>query len=209
MIEALSALPHDLFVVVQSPSGSGFDPVQKIEKLEVVECYEASVSTFDLLDDAFVFPGDPFPAATIFAGCRESYVSRKREEIEEETIELKNRELIRRNALLAFHDPDNRDQATQDLLNILRADRERPLGLAAELSIEDIRDLPKCIADDDGSIVRLDDILEPWATRFQVAMHGEGPGLYAYPTADWDRFLDLWEKDHRDFEQLAQKLDSL
>lgn len=93
-------------------------------------------------------------------------------------IDLQTRELTRRNALWALGSPEKRDQATQNLLRVWRADRDCPIGPAAVLSVDEIRNLVQIhVEEGAGSLVRYSEIPEPWATRFQVASLGATCGM--------------------------------
>lgn len=51
-------------------------------------------------------------------------------------------------------------------------------------------------------LVRLADIPEPWATRFDEASYGSTRLLDGHFARDWEKFLSLWPGE-------AEKIDSL
>ena len=121
------------------------------------------------------------------------------------SIDLQTRELTRRNALWALGNPEKHDQATQDLLRVWRADRDCPIGPAAVLSVDEIRNLVQIhVEEGAGSLVRYSEIPEPWATRFQVASLGATRALDGYYARDWERFLDLWSAEAEQIEALVE-----
>jgi len=122
------------------------------------------------------------------------------------SIDLQTRELTRRNALWALGNPEKRDQATHDLLRVWRADRDCPIGPAAGLSVDEIRNLVQIHVEESvGSLVRYSEIPEPWATRFQVASLGATRALDGYYARDWERFLDLWPAEAEQIEALVER----
>ena len=121
-------------------------------------------------------------------------------------IDLQTRELTRRNALWALGNPEKREAATQDLLRVWRADSDCPIGPAAVLSVDEIRNLVQIhVEEGAGSLVRYSEIPEPWATRFQVASLGATRALDGYYARDWERFLDLWPAEAEQVEALVER----
>lgn len=121
-------------------------------------------------------------------------------------IDLQTRELTRRNALWALGNPKKREAATQDLLSVWRADRDCPIGPAAGLTIDEIRNLVQIHVEEGvSSLVRYSEIPEPWATRFQVASLGATRALDGYYARDWERFLDLWPAEAEQVEALVER----
>lgn len=114
--------------------------------------------------------------------------------------ELKKREKRRRAALRNLYSPDLADShaALLTLREILEQDRTNPLGEASALSIDELRSIVAVHDPVEGyPYILRGDMPEPWKTRFWAAACGSitmaGPGVYAH---DWDRFLDLWQKEH-------------
>lgn len=121
-------------------------------------------------------------------------------------IDLQTRELTRRNALWALGNPEKRDQATQDLLRVWRADRDYPLGPAAGLTVDEIgAQVPTFVEEGTGALVRVSDIPEPWATRFQVASYGATRALEGYFARDWQKFLELWPAEAEQIEAMVER----
>lgn len=121
------------------------------------------------------------------------------------TIDLQTRELTRRNALWALGNPEKRETATQDLLRVWRSDRDCPIGPAAGLSVDEIRNLvPTFVEEGTSALVRYSEIPEPWATRFQVASLGATRALDGYYARNWERFLDLWPAEAEQIEALVE-----
>ncbi|OKS33367.1 hypothetical protein [Pseudomonas aeruginosa] len=122
------------------------------------------------------------------------------------SIDLQTRELTRRNALWALGNPEKHEAATQDLLRVWRADRDCPIGPAAGLTVDEIRNLVQIHVEEGvGSLVRYSDIPEPWATRFQVASLGATRALDGYYARDWERFLELWPAEAEQIEALVER----
>ena len=122
------------------------------------------------------------------------------------SIDLQTRELTRRNALWALGNPAKHDQATQDLLRVWRADRDDPLGPAAGLTAEEIgAQVPTFVEEGTGALVRVSDIPEPWATRFQVASYGATRALEGYFARDWQKFLELWPAEAEQIEAMVER----
>ncbi|HBO7934644.1 TPA: hypothetical protein L5C15_005781 [Pseudomonas aeruginosa] len=122
------------------------------------------------------------------------------------SIDLQTRELTRRNALWALGNPEKREAATQDLLRVWRADRDCPIGPAADLTVDEIRNLVQIHVEEGvGSLVRYSEIPEPWATRFQVASLGATRALDGYYSRDWERFLELWPAEAEQIEALVER----
>lgn len=122
------------------------------------------------------------------------------------SIDLQTRELTRRNALWALGNPEKHDQATQDLLRVWRADRDCPIGPAAGLTVDEIRNQVQIHVEEGvGSLVRYTEIPEPWATRFQVASLGATRALDGYYARDWERFLELWPAEAEQIEALVER----
>ncbi|WP_296235735.1 hypothetical protein [uncultured Pseudomonas sp.] len=122
-------------------------------------------------------------------------------------VELEQREARRRAALRNLYSPDlaASHAALSELRDVLEQDRTSPLGEAAGMSIDDLRArVPVHTPPEFPPYIRREDMPEPWKTRFWAAACGSitmsGPGIYAH---DWDNFLYLWEKEHRD---LAERL---
>lgn len=121
--------------------------------------------------------------------------------------ELERREKLRREALRNFYSPDfaASHAALLDLREILELDRTNPLGVAAALSIDELREIVPIHAPVEGyPYILREDMPEPWRTRFWAASCGSitmsGLGVYAH---DWQNFLYLWQKEHR---YLAERL---
>lgn len=122
------------------------------------------------------------------------------------SIDLQTRELTRRNALWALGNPDKHEAATQDLLRVWRADRDCPIGPAAGLTVDEIRNLVQIHVEEGvGSLVRYSEIPEPWATRFQVASLGATRALDGYYARDWERFLEIWPTEAEQIEALVER----
>ncbi len=121
-------------------------------------------------------------------------------------IDLQTRELTRRNALWVLGNPAKHDQATQDLLRVWRADRDYPIGPAAGLGVDEIRNqVPTFVEEATGALVRVSDIPEPWATRFQTASFGATRALEGYFARDWQKFLELWPAEAEQIEALVER----
>lgn len=126
-------------------------------------------------------------------------------------VELEQREKRRRAALRKLYAPDLADShdALIELREILELDRTHPIGEAAGLSIDELRAIVRVHSPAEGyPYVLREDMPEPWKTRFWAAACGSitmsGPGIYAH---DWQNFLSLWEKEHRDLADRLLKLD--
>lgn len=118
--------------------------------------------------------------------------------------DLLTRELARRNGLWALDNPTTREQATQDLLRVWRADRDYPLGPAAGLTAEEIGvQVPATV--EGGALVRFSEIPEPWATRFQVASLGATHALDGYYARDWEKFLERCPGEDEKIEDLVER----
>ncbi len=121
-------------------------------------------------------------------------------------IDLQTRELTRRNALCSLDNPTTREQATQDLLRVWRADRDYPLGPAAGLTAEKIGvQVPATVEGGAGALVRFSEIPEPWATRFQVASLGATHALDGYYVRNWEKFLERWPAEAEKIEDLVER----
>ncbi|MBH2035336.1 MAG: hypothetical protein I8H73_20935 [Pseudomonadales bacterium] len=121
-------------------------------------------------------------------------------------IDIQTRELTRRNALCSLDNPDQHEQATQDLLRVWRADRDYPIGSAADLTAEEIgAQVPTVVEEGAGALVRFSEIPEPWATRFQVASLGATRALDGYFARDWEKFLELWPAEAEKVEDLVER----
>lgn len=121
-------------------------------------------------------------------------------------IDLQTRELTRRNALCSLDNPDQHEQATQDLLRVWRADRDYPIGPAAGLTVKEIAaQVPTFVEEGAGALVRFSEIPEPWATRFQVASLGATRALDGYYARDWENFLELWPAEDEKIEDLVER----
>ncbi|HEH8445759.1 hypothetical protein WCD98_14780 [Pseudomonas aeruginosa] len=121
-------------------------------------------------------------------------------------IDLQTRELTRRNALWALGNPDKHEAATQDLLRVWRADRDCPIGPAAGLGVDEIRNLVQIhVEEGGGSMVRYCEIPEPWATRFQVSSLGATRSMDGYYARDWEKFLELWSKEAETVDDLVER----
>ncbi len=116
--------------------------------------------------------------------------------------DLKARERARRKALWSLGAPERQAEAEAILLMIWKLDRDYPLGSAAGLSIEEVESLVRITMSDSTPLVRLADIPEPWATRFDEASYGSTRLLDGYFARDWEKFLSLWPGE-------AEKIDSL
>lgn len=122
------------------------------------------------------------------------------------SIDLQTRELTRRNALWALGDPAKHQQATLDLLRVWRADRDCPIGPAAGLTVDEIRNQVQIhVEEGAGSLVRYSEIPEPWATRFQVASYGATRALEGYFARDWESFLERWPAEAEQIEALVER----
>lgn len=120
--------------------------------------------------------------------------------------DLQTRELTRRNALWTLDNPATREQATQDLLLVWRADRDYPIGPAAGLTVKEIGALvPTVVEEGAGALVRFSEIPEPWATRFQVASFAATRVLDGYYAGDWGNFLELWLAEADKIEELVEQ----
>lgn len=120
--------------------------------------------------------------------------------------DLLTRELARRNGLWALDNPTTREQATQDLLRVWRADRDYPLGPAAGLTAEEIGvQVPATVEGGAGALVRFSEIPEPWATRFQVASLGATHALDGYYVRNWEKFLERWPAEAEKIEDLVER----
>lgn len=120
--------------------------------------------------------------------------------------DLLTRELARRNGLWALDNPTTREQATQDLLRVWRADRDYPLGPAAGLTAEEIGvQVPATVEGGAGALVRFSEIPEPWATRFQVASLGATHALDGYYVRNWEKFLERWSAEAEKIEDLVER----
>ena len=121
-------------------------------------------------------------------------------------IDLQTRELTRRNALWALDNPATREQATQDLLRVWRADRDYPIGPAAGLTVKEIgAQVPTVVEEGAGALVRFSEIPEPWATRFQLASLGATRALDGYFARDWENFLVLWPAEDEKIDALVER----
>lgn len=121
-------------------------------------------------------------------------------------IDLQTRELTRRNALCSLDNPDQHEQATQDLLRVWRADRDYPIGPAAGLTAEKIgAQVPTVVEEGAGALVRFSEIPEPWATRFQLASLGATRALDGYFARDWETFLDRWPAEVEKVDALVER----
>ena len=121
-------------------------------------------------------------------------------------IDLQTRELTRRNALWALDNPATREQATQDLLRVWRADRDYPIGPAAGLAVKEIgAQVPTFVEEGAGALVRFSEIPEPWATRFQLASLGATRVLDGYYARDWEKFLALWPAEVEKIDALVER----
>lgn len=120
------------------------------------------------------------------------------------TIEscLATRELARWNALCDLSS-SRRDEAIQVLRRVWLADREHPIGPAAGLTIDEIRAAVPITATPTGGIVRVADIPEPWARRFEAMSTGSTRLAAGYYAGDWDKFLSLWPGDAARIEALV------
>lgn len=120
---------------------------------------------------------------------------------ERSVFDLAEREQMRRDglriALSHRSSIQERRVALLDLATVLRLDREVPLGTAAHLSTEEIRDLvPVIVRDGHIPYVRDADIPEPWAKRFGIASIGSTRTLAGAYVHDWENFLSLWDEEH-------------
>ncbi|MEF2031708.1 hypothetical protein [Pseudomonas aeruginosa] len=121
-------------------------------------------------------------------------------------IDLQTRELTRRNVLWALDNQDKHNQATEDLLRVWRADRDYPIGPAADLTVDEIRALvPIHVEEGGASLVRYSEIPEPWATRFQIASFGSARALDRYFACDWEKFLDFWVDEAERIDDLLER----
>ncbi|WP_312723457.1 hypothetical protein [Stutzerimonas nitrititolerans] len=116
--------------------------------------------------------------------------------------DLKAREEARRKALWSLGAPERKAEAEATLLTIWKLDRDYPLGAAAGLSIEEVESLVPITMSGSTQLVRLADIPEPWATRFDEASYGSTRLLDGHFARDWEKFLSLWPGE-------AEKIDSL
>lgn len=116
--------------------------------------------------------------------------------------DLKAREEARRKALWSLGAPERKAEAEATLLTIWKLDRDYPLGAAAGLSAEEVEDVVPITTVDGTPLVRLADIPEPWATRFDEASYGSTRAMGGYFARDWEKFLSLWPGE-------AEKIDSL
>ena len=124
-------------------------------------------------------------------------------------VELEQREARRRAALRNLYSPDLSDShaALLTLREILEQDRTSPLGEASALSIDELRAIVPVRTPLEGyPYILREDMPEPWKTRFWAcgSITMSGPGIYAH---DWQNFLYLWEKEHRDLAERLQALD--
>ncbi|GEM_PF-703719 len=136
------------------------------------------------------------PGAAFF--CAEMRISSS---AERSVFDLAEREQIRRHALrIAFSSwsrADERMAALEDLALVVEHDEKFPLGTAAHLSTEKIRDLvPAIVRDGHIPYVRDADIPEPWLTRFGIASIGSTRVLAGAYVHDWENFLSLWDQEH-------------
>ncbi|SUD58002.1 Uncharacterised protein [Ectopseudomonas oleovorans] len=116
--------------------------------------------------------------------------------------DLKAREEARRKALWSLGALERKAEAEATLLTIWKLDRDYPLGAAAGLSAEEVEDVVPITTVDGTPLVRLADIPEPWATRFDEASYGSTRAMGGYFARDWEKFLSLWPGE-------AEKIDSL
>lgn len=118
------------------------------------------------------------------------------------TTNLSHREKRRREALSNIGcwliDVSLRDAALRELQEIQELDRTSPLGGAAAMSLDELRESVPIHTDARNSYpyVLEEEIPEPWRERFLIVSVGStrsGRGWYAH---DWQEFLFLWQKEH-------------
>ena len=116
--------------------------------------------------------------------------------------DLKAREEARRKVLWSLGAHERKVEAEATLLTIWKLERNYPLGSAAGLSIEEVESLVPITMSGSTQLVRLADIQEPWATRFDEASYGSTRLLDGHFARDREKFLSLWPGE-------AEKSDSL
>jgi hypothetical protein len=116
--------------------------------------------------------------------------------------DLKARERARRKALWSLDAPERKAEAEATLLTIWKLDRDYPLGAALGLSTEEVESLVPITMSGSSPLVRLADIPEPWATRFDEVSYGSTRATGGYYARDWEKFLSLWPGE-------AEKIDNL
>lgn len=110
--------------------------------------------------------------------------------------DLQERERARRACLEKIKSHVTRGAALCELMFILPLDVDFPIGEAAHLSSNEIRDLvPVTVTDGFPPYIREIDIPEPWATRLSTALTGQKHQLGGYYVEDWNNFLDLWDQE--------------
>ena len=119
--------------------------------------------------------------------------------------DLKARERARRKALWSLGAYERQAEAEATLLTIWKLDRDYPLGAAAGLSTEEVKSLVPITMSGSSPLVRLADIPEPWATRFDEASYGSTRLLDGYFAHDWDKFLSLWPGEAEKIENLVER----
>jgi len=119
--------------------------------------------------------------------------------------DLKARERARRKALWSLCAPERKAEAEATLLTIWKLDRDYPLGAAAGLSTEEVKSLVPITMSGSSPLVRLADIPEPWATRFDEASYGSTRLLDGYFAHDWDKFLSRWPGEAEKIENLVER----
>lgn len=119
--------------------------------------------------------------------------------------DLKARERARRKALWSLGDPERQAEAAATLLTIWKLDRDYPLGAASGLSTEEVERLVPITMSGSSPLVRLADIPEPWATRFDEASYGSTRFLDGYSARDWDKFLSLWPGEAETIDNLVER----
>lgn len=85
-----------------------------------------------------------------------------------------------------------------------QCDRDYPVGPAAFWSADQLASVPIVVHDGRFSIVRDEDIPEPWLSRFEAAstLSERIPeGFYAW---DWEKFVRLWKDEQANIEHIKK-----
>jgi hypothetical protein len=79
------------------------------------------------------------------------------------------------------------------LARIRDLDKDFPIGPAAAWTVEEVK---ARVTPSSARQIRLEDIPEPWASRFLIASIGSTICAAGHPLDDWNDFLYLWEKEN-------------